>query len=89
MVKVRDTWRALIEHSLKHDGATWDDVVACTLSESELDTPFDSGYGSANGTPFTLWTETRVYFPAVYEGAEWCESVPRHPCDEATLHVGG
>ena len=36
-----------------------------------------------------LWTAARVYFPACYDGSEWCESVPRNPCDEATTHVGG
>lgn len=89
MIEVKDSWRKLISRTLKHDGATWDDVVACTLSEEELDMAFDSGYGGSEGKHFTLWTAKRVYFPAVYDGAEWCESVPREPCDEATAHVGG
>ena len=67
----------------------WENVVKCTLTEAELDVPFDSGYGGSRGKPFTLWTKTRVYFPVVYDGAEWVSSVPRDPCDAPTLHVGG
>lgn len=50
---------------------------------------FDSGCGGVEGDAFTVWTANRVYFPAQYDGAEWCASVPRNPCDEATQHVGG
>ena len=39
--------------------------------------------------PFTAWTETRVFFPIVYDGSEWCGSAPRHPCNEAMEHQGG
>lgn len=68
---------------------SWDDAVGCTLSDSELDVCFSSGYGSTQGKPFTLWTVDRVYYPAVYDGAEWCDSVPRNPCNEAKYHSGG
>lgn len=54
-----------------------------------LDYNFDDGFGGTEGMPFTAWTEQRVYFPACYDGAEWIESVPRSPCDEATKHIGG
>jgi len=50
---------------------------------------FDRGYGGSEGPHFTAWSEKRVYFPGVYDGAEWIDSVPRHPCDEATKHIGG
>ena len=55
----------------------------------DLDKVFDSGYGGSEGEPFTLWTKDRVYFPAVYDGSEWVASVPRNPCDIATVHIGG
>lgn len=83
------TWRELILNEMQSQNETWDNVVACTLSNEELDVDFYDGYGSAEGQPFTLWTNSRVYFPVVYDGAEWVGSVPRHPCAEATEHIGG
>lgn len=38
---------------------------------------------------FTVWTKTRVYFPATYDGDVWVTSVPRDPCDWAMKPVGG
>lgn len=64
-------------------------ILASTLTDSEAEREFDAGYGSREGDSFTAWTETRVYFPVVYDGAEWVGSVPRHPCDEKTYHHGG
>lgn len=95
------TWKQLIDKAFQIQVAdddydteiiyrdSWDNVVKCTLSNEELELPFDSGYGCINGKPFTLWTQTRVYFPVVYDGSEWVASVPRNPCDEACEHVGG
>lgn len=54
-----------------------------------LDREFDGGYGLPEGEPFTLWTETRVYFPVVYDGAESVRSVPIHQTGEVTNHIGG
>lgn len=54
-----------------------------------IDYEFNSGYGSSNGPAFTLWTECNVYFPGVYDGAEWIDSVPRNPCNISTAHIGG
>jgi len=83
------TWHELITSKMTEQGESWDDVVSHTLSELELHRFFDSGYGGPEGTPFTLWTHKRVYFPGCYDGAEFVESVPRNPCDEKTDHVGG
>lgn len=83
------TWRNMISDEMVEHGDEWREVVACTLTENELDAKFDRGYGGSEGKPFTLWTSTRVYFPVVYDGAEWVGSAPRHPCDEATNHQGG
>ena len=82
-------WCEQIEIEMAKRGETWADVVGCTLDDSELDRRFDADFGGINGAPFTLWTAARVYFPATYDGAEWAASVPRHPCGEATEHVGG
>lgn len=81
------TWRQLIASELQeHPG---EELVAVTLDDAALDADFDGGYGSAKGEPFTAWSQNRVYFPIVYDGAEWVGSVPRNPCDEATAHLGG
>jgi hypothetical protein len=83
------TWKELIEAEMEDRGEGWVDVEASTLSEEELDLVFDDGYGSRDGTPFTIWTKLRVYFPAVYDGGEWVASVARNPDGKATPHVGG
>lgn len=81
------TWRQMIdgEREDKADGP----IIACTLTDEELDAEFYASYGTAHGKAFTAWTENRVYFPVVYDGAEWVGSVPRNPCDEASSHFGG
>ena len=78
------TWRELIL-----EAAGDDVIIASTLTDEEMDKCFDSGYGGSEGSPFTAWSETRVYFPVVYDGAEWVGSAPRNPCNEKTYHVGG
>ena len=83
------TWREEIEKQMQEVGETWAQVVACTLSDEELDVEFDCSYGGTRGKPFTLWTHNRVYFPGCYDGSEWCASVERNPSDKATEHVGG
>lgn len=83
----KTTWRAQLVFAVqeRNDGP----LIACTLSEKELDAPFDDGHGSAEGKPFTAWTENWVFFPVCYDGAEWVGSAPRHPCALATEHQGG
>jgi len=82
-------YRQDLTEELAKNGETWADVESHTLSETQLDELFDHGYGCINGAPFTLWTKNHVYFPAVYDGAEWIAFVPRHPDGRATEHVGG
>lgn len=84
----RMTWgRAIADE--REEAGDESPTVAIAPANLALDREFDNGYGGAEGMPFTLWTEERVYFPVVYDGAEWVASVPRNPCDEATDHVGG
>jgi len=78
-------WKELIREA--SDGG--DDIIACTLTEEELLQPFDAGYGHPNGKPFTAWSDTYVYFPVVYDGAEWVSRVPRNPRDVNSTHIGG
>ena len=82
-------WENLITEEMANHGEVWGDVEHCTLDRDGLLVRFYSGFGGADGKPFTLWTKTRVYFPVVYDGAEWVGSAPRNPCDEATRHQGG
>lgn len=85
-----ECWRGLItEEMSRHDGETWAEVVACTLTDAELSDLFHIGYGAPQGKPFTLWTTKRVYFPASYDGLEWCASVSRNPDGKETDHIGG
>ena len=83
------TWRKEITSQMNENNETWDSVEACTLSQEELDIEFCDGFGSSNGKPFTVWTKNFVYFPGVYDGMEWVDSVPRNPCSVAKNHVGG
>lgn len=83
------TWRELIGAHLADQGEDWASVVESTLDEAHLDVEFNDGYGGSEGVAFTLWTGKRVYFPVVYDGAEWVASVARNPDGVATWHVGG
>lgn len=85
----KTAWRKAIQHALHEHGETFQDIIHTTLSDAEWDIEFYDGYGGAEGESFTAWTANRVYFPVVYDGAEWVASVPRNPCGEATEHVGG
>lgn len=86
---MKTTWRKLLVDAMGETNESFADIESSTLTEGELDTEFDNGYGLSEGVPFTVWTKNHVYFPAVYDGAEWAASVPRNPNDHATNHVGG
>lgn len=84
------TWREQISDAMEYWRDTWEDVVGMfPADDGWLDVRFNKAYGGTEGRPFTLWTKDRVYFPACYDGMEWCSSVPRNPCAHATRHVGG
>lgn len=87
---IMTTWRELITDEMEIHGDSWDGPVrvAATRGPESLDEIFNADYGRINGGSFTVWTQRRVYFPLVYDGAEWCGSVPRHPCDEPMPHQG-
>lgn len=92
------TWNKKVDTNWYIELADIDDVEAIcvegilfkTVEEArqKLDYNFYSGYGEPLGPKFTLWTKTDVYFPAQYDGSEWIECVPRHPCSESKSHVG-
>ena len=55
-----------------------------TLKESDLDIK-----ETADWPNFTVWCDGWVYFPVVYDGFYWVESVPAMPCDYASPILGG
>ena len=80
----------MIEYEMARHGDSFANVIGHALAEGgNLITEFADGYGGTEGCAFTLWTASRVYFPACHDGSEWVESVPRNPCDEPMRHVGG
>lgn len=79
-----NNWKKLIKEAAKDD-----EIISCTLTEEELLKSFDDGFGGSEGKIFTAWSENYVYFPVVYDGAEWVGRAPRNPCNEATAHQGG
>lgn len=83
-----ETWKDMILESMEDFSESWDDVVS-VAGEDGIDTPFDSGFGRINGSPFTVWTQRRVYFPVCYDGAETVGSVSRDPDGVPSTHVGG
>ena len=83
------TWRQQLTLRMRECGESFEDIESSTLTDEQLDYEFNNGYGGSEGPAFTVWTKHRVYFPAVYDGAEWVEWVPRNPNGEATSHVGG
>lgn len=84
-----ETWRKMIDEKLKSNKETWDSVESNTLTEEEMDIKFETGYGGSEGVPFTVWTKDHVYFPGVYDGAEWVDFVSRNPDGKPTPHIGG
>jgi hypothetical protein len=85
----KECWREQIIEAMELRGETFSDIVSITLTDDELDEKFDSGFGSMEGKPFTAWTNNTVYFPLVYDGAEWVGSVSRNPDGKPTEHQGG
>lgn len=81
-------WKEMLIKVFKETG---DDVekMETTLTNEELIKEFDCGFGMSEGTHFTSWGEKYVYFPCVYDGAEWVGYAPRNVCDIKTPHRGG
>lgn len=83
-----NTWKNMLKQAFENNKEDFSKMIT-TLTDKELNEEFDDGYGGSQGKPFTAWGEKRVYFPIVYDGAEWVESAPRNPCDEKCFHFGG
>jgi len=81
------TWRKALEEEMR-DLSDSGPVLAVAPDDAAFDVEFDDDYGSPRGPRVLAWTETRVYFPVCYDGAEWLSSAPRNPGDEGQGHVG-
>jgi len=79
------TWRIEINYVLPK-GET---IIACTITDEQLDKVFNSDYGCTEGIPFTAWSENWVFFPICYDGSESVGCAPRNPCDRSMNHQGG
>lgn len=82
------TWCEMISQEMAGHCESFNDVISSTLTEEQLNTDPDIGFHS-EGLEFTIWTKNRVYFPAKYDGVEWCASVSRNPDGKPTVQVGG
>ena len=82
------TWKEMIQDEMDDNNDSFDNLAHSTLTEAEMREKFDCGFGGSEGQPFTVWTKNFVYFPVVYDGAEWVGSVPRNPCNVKTEHQG-
>ena len=69
----------------------WDDNEEIKNSKERwADMEFYDGFGGSEGVPFLIWTEKYIYFPAVYDGSEWVEMLPRDPSTPfVPWHIGG
>jgi hypothetical protein len=83
-----ESWWDMLQECFKEDGQDFSKMV-CTLTDRELKEKFDSGYGGHEGKAFTAWGKAWVYFPIVYDGAEWVGHAPRNPCDISMNHQEG
>ena len=84
------TWsKLIIREMLAQDVYNQHHTVMVAPNEKVLDVEFDNDYGLPGGPQFLLWTTSRVYFPVVYDGAEWVGSAPRDPQPDGQPHVGG
>lgn len=82
------SWEDLFIFAFKDTGDNFDNLKT-TLSTEELKVKFNDGYGTSEGKDFTAWSDNYVYFPVVYDGAEWVGYVARNVCDTKTKHWGG
>jgi hypothetical protein len=82
-----DCWLDMLTGELEANGETLKDIEANTMGEEDMKRKFDSGFGMAEGCPFTVWTKSKVYFPCEYDGAESVGCVSRHPDGKPTKHL--
>ena len=82
-------WKSMLDEAMTACGDDWAEVEANTMTDADMAKEFNAGFGGSEGCAFTVWTKRRVFFPIVYDGAEWVGSVSRHPDGKPTDHQGG
>lgn len=92
------SWKELIREAMAKNGEGLADIVATTLSKEQLSSPFADDSSFPRGKPFTAWSKTFVYFPAVKFSlvvggemamCEYVASAPRHVQKSVAVeHVG-
>lgn len=82
------TWRRELATAMR-DNSDPGPVIAYAPGEADFDVEFDPSYGGTEGPDILAWTESHVYFPICYDGAEWVGSAPRNPQQEGQTHQGG
>ena len=83
------TWNKMLKEICEKDGEEFANLKVFVEKDGGMDKPFDNGFGGSEGPSFTAWGEKWVYFPIVYDGAEWIGHAPRNPCEIAMDHQGG
>lgn len=81
-------WKEMLFEAFNETGDDFKKMKT-TLTKKELVIEFDDVFGGVRGAHFTSWGEKYVYFPVVYDGAEWVGYAPRNPCNIKTGHWGG
>lgn len=82
------SWKELITESMIGGNDSWNNVESCTMTSEEMNKKFYTGFGRIEGTLFTVWTAKYIYFPVVYNGAEWVGRISRNPNGESCWHFG-
>lgn len=80
-------WKELLDEAFTSSGDSWQDVEFNSMTQEQMEKEFYDGYGAIEGCAFGIWTKNFVYFPAVYDGAEWVDWIPRNPCGPIG-HIG-
>lgn len=56
-------WKIILEKLMESNGESLDDLIECSLTDSELEAEFHG-----EGEPFTAWTKKTAYFTTRYDG---------------------
>ena len=78
-----DKWENIRHVSLpSRQDISWKTVMCERFLDSDVewcDVEFDAGLDCQEGIPFCVWTNDWVYFPVVYDGAQWVGGIPLNP----------
>lgn len=78
-----DSWDNVISTVVELSCPYEDKIVTSEFTDEILDREFYHGHGGGNCHYFSMWTKTRVYYPAEYDGLIWVASRSRNPDGKA------